>query len=512
MAASKSPFAASSGWGAAASLGLLGWALAAWIWLRPPTLVADWNGWRQADTQTIAVNLAKPDGRLLYPRISWGGDGPGFVEAELQLYPWLFAPILRRVGPEEWPGQLTSLVLYGLAGLLLWWTLLGRFGPVAALLGVASFLSTRAALHLAVAVQPEALMVFLFVAAWSAFLRFESSAATGFLFLFVAAGSAAMMVKPSAAQLGIASFLLLAQGTRPLLRSPRVWVAWSIMVLALFAYLLFARGVFVEYGNTFGVLSGGDSKLPRPEHLLRPGLYLSAARTTVLWGAGPVGAACAFWLVLRRRLGPEEIALLAGAIVWTMLSFRYSSEEGLGSHYSVLAGVLGAWCVSRTIQVLAEAQVITRPWWIALVTIVILLQLGESWIVRRQHHRADHGASCAAALANALANLVAPGDLVVVRAGTYAYDRYWKTPNNYQDPRPFYLTGTRGWVLGSDEDDPDRLVGMVARGARAYLEPDSRYRTARIDRWLSKHARPLAKTTCGRAWALGGADKAQPSP
>ena len=57
----------------------------------------------------------------------------------------------------------------------------------------------------------------------------------------------------------------------------------GLMVGALGLHMLHARNVYLEYGNTFGVLSGGDSKMPRLEHLLVPKLYLLAARNSVLW-------------------------------------------------------------------------------------------------------------------------------------------------------------------------------------------------------------------------------------
>jgi len=506
---SKAPDPAAPGSGAALRslwplLALVGaWTLVGWIWLRPQSLVADWMGWRQADTQTIALNLAKPQGRLLYPQIAWGGDGPGYVEAELQLYPALFAPVLRAVGPAEWPGQLASLLLFAGAGLVVGLLLRERFRPAAALLGVLAFLSTRSALHLGTSVQPESLQVLLFVVAWGAFLRFESREEPRWLLLFAVAGAAAMLVKPSAAQIGIASFVLLAWRSRRLLGSRWVWIAWAAMVVLLGAHLVFARGIYLTYGNTFGVLSGGDSKLPKLEHLVRPGLSADAARLAISWGVGPVGALCAIVLALRGRLAAEAGALVPGAAVWTLLTLRYSSEETYGSHYAVLAGVIGAWSVAQAAQALGAGTARRRLWSGALVVLVVA-QLAASVVVRRRHHVPDRGAACTISLAEATRGSVAPGDLIVVRAGTFVYDRYWKTPNNYQDPRPFYLAGARGWVLGSDEDDPAVLQGFAARGGRAYLEPEARYRTPAIDRWLEAHARPIATTACGRAFALPG--------
>jgi hypothetical protein len=476
------------------------WAVVGFFGLRPRSLVADWNGWRQADTQTIALNLAKPEGRLLYPQIAWGGDGTGYVEAELQLYTGLVAPVLRLVGPHEWPGQLVSLMLFAGSGMALGFLLLERFGLHAALLGAFSFLSTRAALHLSTSVQPESLVVLLFVLAFGAFLRFEATSGSRFLILFALTGALAMMVKPSAAQIGVATFALVAFRSRHLLKSPRLWIAWLGMVSCLVAYLLFAREIFLVHGNTFGVLSGGDSKLPRLEHLLRPGLYVEAARVAVLWGLGPVAALVALVLGIRGRLAAEALALVPGAAAWTVLTLRYSSEETFGSHYSVLAGVIGGWCVAQAVRSLQGSR--WRHWGLGALALALVIQYATSASVRRRHHEPDRGASCVIALAEATRGAVVPGDLIVVRAGTFAYDRYWKTPNNYQDPRPFYLAGARGWVLGSDEDDATVLDRLRGRGARVYLEPDARFRTPAIDRWLESEARPIATTDCGRAFAL----------
>jgi hypothetical protein len=312
-----------------------------------------------------------------------------------------------------------------------------------------------------------------------------------------------MLVKPSAAQIGIASFVLLAWRSRSLLGCRWVWVAWGLMVISLVAYLTFARGIFLTYGNTFGVLSGGDSKLPKLEHLVRPGLYVEAARVAVLWGVGPVGALCALVLAFRGRLAAEAAALVPGAAIWTLLTLRYSSKETYGSHYSVLAGLIGAWGVAQAAHLLA-GRAWRRRLGVGALAALVIGQYASSVVVRRRHHVPDHGGACAISLADATRGDVAPGDLVVVRAGTFAYDRYWKTPNNYQDPRSFYLAGARGWVLGSDEDDPELLKGYVARGARAYLEPDARFRTPSIDRWLEANAREVATTACGRAFALSG--------
>ena len=101
---------------------LLAWTLlvvwaACQFWMRPPSVVTDWMGWRQADTMAMAKNFYERPSGLLWPRIDWGGDGPGFVESELALVPFVVSRAFRFVGSVEWPGQLLSLVCTALAGL-----------------------------------------------------------------------------------------------------------------------------------------------------------------------------------------------------------------------------------------------------------------------------------------------------------------------------------------------------------------------------------------------------------
>lgn len=45
--------------------------------------------WRQTDTASIAYHFYENGYKLFYPQIFWGGNGPGYVETEFQLYPFL---------------------------------------------------------------------------------------------------------------------------------------------------------------------------------------------------------------------------------------------------------------------------------------------------------------------------------------------------------------------------------------------------------------------------------------
>src|SRR3989304_4442571 len=95
------------------ALFLWAWAAIEYFLLRPAHLATDWKGWRQVDTQSIALGFLEPGGDLFHPRVLWGGDGPGYVESELALYAYCVSFGLRLWGAREEVGQVFSLVLVG---------------------------------------------------------------------------------------------------------------------------------------------------------------------------------------------------------------------------------------------------------------------------------------------------------------------------------------------------------------------------------------------------------------
>src|SRR5262245_48409197 len=58
-------------------------------------------GWRPADMASIALGFLRNGFHLLYPQIFWGGDGPGYVETEFPLIPFLTAILFKVFGAHE---------------------------------------------------------------------------------------------------------------------------------------------------------------------------------------------------------------------------------------------------------------------------------------------------------------------------------------------------------------------------------------------------------------------------
>jgi hypothetical protein len=110
-------------------------------------------------------------------------------------------------------------------------------------------------------------------------------------------------------------------------------------------------------------------------------------------------------------------------------------------------------------------------------------------------------------LGRALATVAAPGTRVAVRARAEGYNRQWRTENNFQDPRVFYLSRTTGWVLPNDLAGSAALADYARRGARFYVHVNQHPIDADLAAWLALHAHVVATSTAGTIYELAFATK-----
>ncbi len=474
-------------------------------WRRTPDISVDFAGWRQCDTQTIARNFAFVDANIFYPRIDWGGDGPGYVESELQLYTWLYAPVLRLVGPRELPGQLMSLASLLVAFWVVFAALEARFGSAPALTALALMLGGHGAVNLGTSIQPDPFGFALFAAGFVCFLRFVENGRRRDLGAAAVFTALAGLVKPTLLQLGLVEVALVALRAPALFRRRDLWLAWGAVLAVVVAFLLHARHLHLVYGNSFGSISGGDSKFPRARDLVSPSTLLSMVRMTIVWGTGWAAVAGAVLLAWKRRLGAEEKALAVGALAMGLVALRYSGHK-FGEHYHIPSAVLGAWLVARAVAALPE---ILRRWHIgprtiASATVGAAIVVSGAGIRRNLGEIHDITVPQETPLGHALAPLVRPGELIVVRSRSPARDDRWETVNNFEDPRVFYLAHARGWVLPSDLPGAEPVAEKVGRGARHYVEPTETPAETdpALTSWLAGHARLVVALPEGRIFEL----------
>ena len=212
------------------------------------------ESWREADYAGLARNFHREGMDIRYPRIDWRGDEQGFAEMEFPVVPWATALLYRAFGYNEAFGRLISYV-FSLLTMLFFFGLARRFLPQEGALFAAAFLALAPlAVRVSNALQPESTMLFFYVGAVAAFLRWLDSGSFLCYGFALAATAAAILVKAPAAHIGFLFVLLIIdrKGWKELFR-PRT-IAFGILALlpALF-WMLHARGFWVRYGLSLGV-------------------------------------------------------------------------------------------------------------------------------------------------------------------------------------------------------------------------------------------------------------------
>jgi hypothetical protein len=448
--------------------------------------------WRQSDTATMARNFATGGMQLFYPQINWGGAGPGYVETEFPLMPWLSAALYQVFGEHEWLGRLVSLVFMLVATAAFWALVRRLLTPGAARWALVAFAVSPAFMRYGTAFMPEATVLACYLLALLAFCRWMQEDRGIWLAGAAAATSAGALVKPTSLHIGLVMGIWLALAAPSRLRRPSVYLAGVAALVAPALWLWHASRLHAEYGNTFGVLSGGDSKWGSLALWLSPAFYLGNLKTEALFIYGLVGVPLAVLgvaLLWRRRAAadPRGVAGAAALVVYYFAVGRYSSSD-MGIQYHVYSLPYAAICTGLGLAAAAEWL---RPRlssaMFAIVSGLAVVALGAQSVnvlVGSITSSAGAFGSCA----DALTRVSAPGQLVVV--GTTSLSVENGVPNNFQEPVIFYLADRKGWSLAADQQDPARLAEYRQDGARFYVAPDSDLVPARgaMSQWLATNA------------------------
>jgi 4-amino-4-deoxy-L-arabinose transferase-like glycosyltransferase len=422
--------------------------------------------WRQADTASIARNFVlHPD--LFYPQINWGGSGPGYVESELQLFPWVVSLLYRVFGEHVWLGRAVSLVLSGVA-LWLFWRLAERLlDRRPALIALAFFALCPLVLRYSTAFMPEATMLAAYVGGlllfdrWLEDRRWVTALSCGVVTALAA------LVKPTALNvlLVFALVLVLRREWRRLV-TPQAIVFALIVVVPVAAWLWHGAVLHAEYGNTFGVISGGDSKFGNLAIWLSPRFYLGIAGIDVLWtlavGALPLAA---IGLVVAARRGITLVVAGAiGIVVYYFGVARYA-EGALGIQYHLFTTVYAALAVGIGFEWLLtrpdEGRLRRRACRVIAAVCVAVVAVGTV-VAEADQFRSwgQESLACGAAMRQ----VIPAGDLVVITSDDVANDN--GTPNNFQNPTLFFHGDRKGWSVAADQDQPEFIDQYRTDGAR----------------------------------------------
>ena len=210
--------------------------------------------WRESDVGAIARNFYQEGMNILYPRIDWRRDGPGYVESEFPAYSWGVAVLYKIFGYHEELPRILSFFFSALSciiGLRLALFLLPSTG---AIIAMAVFATNPLAVQLGSAIQAEPLMFAAYISGIYFFLRWLESGGIGYYLTALAGTAIAALAKIPALHVGIlfAGLCIDRYGWRAFSRWKLYVFAVGVLVPTLLWYS-HARNLWLQYGNSLGM-------------------------------------------------------------------------------------------------------------------------------------------------------------------------------------------------------------------------------------------------------------------
>ncbi|MCI0432990.1 MAG: glycosyltransferase family 39 protein [Gemmatimonadetes bacterium] len=454
------------------------------------------NAWREADYVQIARNFDREGNNILYPRIDWRGDTPGFVEMELPLVPWTAGMLYRLFGYHEPIMRYLSAAL-SVAGLLLFMRLSRRMlPPEGALVAAAAFAVSPLLVLLGDAMQPEPLMLFLMllavdrIAAWS-----ESGRLSTLLLAALATGLAAMSKAPAACVGLVLAWAVLARGGARAFVQPRVYVAAILAIVPPLAWYAWTHRFYELYGNSLGV--SNETHLTCMEMLLPPRFVIDILKfefRSVFSLAGAILAVMALRAPWRRI----QLPLVWYAAAWAFyLVAGDTTADGWATYYHCLSAapaclLIGAGAARWYADETRTSPSVSRERW--LTGLLVLATLGAlsmqaMYLLHRRNHNEPLRVRRQCAME--LAPYVPPGSSIVVSGGTM-FDAHGH-PVAYNQPMMFAWMDHKGFSYGKQERGIATLERLAARGGRYWVAGPEDLEDAALMREANAQFRCIAR-------------------
>jgi hypothetical protein len=439
------------------------------------------NPWRQSDYLQVARNFQDDGMNILYPRIDWRRDTPGFAEMELPLLPWMGALLFEVFGARVQilrglaaTFEIAALVLFaGFARRML--------APRGALFATACFALNPILIISASSPQPDPVMHLFSLAAvvfaWSwycnpAFARLLAAAAFAGL---------AILAKLPALYLGLlfAYLVIRKRGIRGL-GDYRVWVAALVATVPAIAWYSWSHRFWLLYGNSLGV--SNETHAIGWDMLLPPRFVLGLVKWELLGVFSPIGWVLALAALRKPRAVELPLVWYGSVLVFYVLTARTSADDW--SYYYHFISVAPA-CLLMG----AGLDAFTGPgssgttrWWrwrqwlgAALVVACLAALLGYAGL--RIHRRDSHN------YAEALYRCVVefrehvPADGRIVVRGGIMFDRYGR-PVAHNESMAFAWINRRGFNYADEQLSLETLDYIARRGGRYWIAGESELRAA----------------------------------
>jgi len=220
----------------------------------------DHHSWRQTDTAAIARNFYNNGFDLFHPQIDWGGSGPGYVETEFQIIPFIIAILYKIFGVSEWVARLV-VIAFSLGSVYLLYMLARTYFDVkTSVFSVLIFIISPLELYFGRTVMPDSAMIFFSIGSLYFFDKWVKREEWGLFAIAVICTTLAFLLKISALYLGLPLlWLSYSKYGKKLIVEPNIYLFALLALIPPAIWYYYAHTAFAQYA-TFGIWDIGSGK------------------------------------------------------------------------------------------------------------------------------------------------------------------------------------------------------------------------------------------------------------
>ena len=415
----------------------------------------DYHAWRQADTAAIARNFYHNGFNILYPQIDWGGAGPGYVETEFQLVPFLAAALYQLFGVHEYVGRLVAISFSVLSVYLIYKLSHKYFTRNVAIFSALFFIISPLNIYTSRSFQPESAMIFFslgslyFFDAWIDKERWEVFA------LAILCTTAAFLVKIPAVLLGVP--LLWLAYSKYKWHLFKEWKLYLFVALALIPPILWyyhAHLLFLQYGNTFGIWTltdtqGWNTKWGNLQIWLSTGFYNNYLVRLSGIVLTPIGLTLFIVGVFQKVQSKREYLFhfwLLAIIIYFIVLAR---GNWVHDYYQLPLVPVAAIFAGKALAMLFNTTQERKIGVFALLAVALLASVSIYLPPLYKIDDAQHEAGPAI-------DKLTPKDALIIAGDGYA-------------PTLLYYANRKGWLIAPEEWTPGKIETLKAQGAHYFV-------------------------------------------
>ena len=438
--------------------------------------------WRECDLGAVSRNFVREGMDPWMPRIDWRGDGPGYTEMELPLYPYLTALTYQEAGLHDNLGRVWSFV-FSLGAMFCFYKIAREYLDVfPATIAFAFFALNPLMVRIATSIQPEGLMLMTYLAAILFFLRWLRTNKIAYYWAATLSTATTLLTKAPAAHIGLFFGVLLLQkfGWRAI-KDPRVWVFGIVSLGPASLWYYHAKNLWIVYGNSLGVSNeyhwiGWD--FFTDTSFIQGIIGIEFAYVWLVFGA--VVGAFAIWRGYKENAARHALLWIASVFAFYLIAARTTSEDWAAYYHAfsiapvaLLFGfaIKKLWDYARDfVDNYSRRNVVHRLANITIGCIVIVAVLASLRVEAKQDKAnfiENHTDSAALQFARDIGPAISGEGLILVSGGHERDNKGY--PVAYNASYMFYWLDRKGWNLPVEEHTLMKLREYSAKGARYFI-------------------------------------------